>query len=460
MISFAQIRRAVRLPFNAGGRHFLWVQFFYRGQAWCTIAARWYRATLSRHKRVVMVVGTYGKTTTTRATAAALDLPVDGWLDSSANSLGEVAWSILRQPPWRRRAAIETGIAGPGRMAGYAATLRPQIVVVTCLGIEHLQSFRDTEHLRDEKAAAVRALAPTGIAVLNADDPHVRWMATQTRARVITYGFQPGCDVTATACELDWPHGMRLTVTARGQTHVIPTRLLGRHSTYAILAAFSVGLAEGIPPASLVDRLTRLSSTPGRLELIPLPSGAHALCDDYKSGVETLHAAFDFLATLPAPRKFIVLGGIDSPPNPQGPAYHEIGEHARRVADTVIVLGSSQIRRLYRSVLGQPAAPGDRLQRHEYVAHVGEAVQLLARELRPGDVVLIKGRTEQHLARVALALAGRDVRCAVDACRLTLLFCRNCPLLPRPSPLGGLRRDERVVALPHLPIVAPPPPPR
>jgi UDP-N-acetylmuramoyl-tripeptide--D-alanyl-D-alanine ligase len=34
----------------------------------------------------------------------------------------------------------------------------------------------------------VRALPPEGIALLNGDDPHVRWMAGQAAARVITFG--------------------------------------------------------------------------------------------------------------------------------------------------------------------------------------------------------------------------------------------------------------------------------
>jgi hypothetical protein len=62
-----------------------------------------------------------------------------------------------------------------------------------------------------------------------------------------------------------------------------------------------------------------------------------------------------------------------------------------------------------------------------------EAVELLRNELGPGDVVLIKGRNEQRLARAALALAGRTVRCRRETCDMDFVFCEQCPLLVKES---------------------------
>lgn len=452
MITPAQFLRLFRLPFSHGGRNALFWQVVTRGHAFCHAAARVYRATLARRKRVVMVVGSYGKTTTTRATAAVLGEPLDRWLDVNANCLGLVAWSLLRQPPWRRYTAIEAGIGKPDTMRRYAATLRPQIVIVTCVGSEHLQSFRDQDHLRHEKAEAVRALSPTGTAILNADDPNVLWMATQTRARILLYGFAATADVRATSCTLDWPHGMTVTIAVGGESFELRTSLWGRNSAYALLAAVTVAIAEGLPPAVAVTRLSTLSPTPGRLKIAPLPDGAFVLCDDYKGTVETVFAAFDALDALPAPRKFIVIGGLDSPRDPQRASYRAVAEHAARVADHVIVVGPSYVERIYAPTLNRLIARDGRMRRFDYAAHLPEALQLLRAELRPGDVVLLKGQGQQHLSRLMLALQGREVRCLVDACRLHLQFCFDCPYLSRPGPIGGLRRDERIVSNPLNPI--------
>jgi hypothetical protein len=58
-------------------------------------------------------------------------------------------------------------------------------------------------------------------------------------------------------------------------------------------------------------------------------------------------------------------------------------------------------------------------------------VKFLRRELRPGDVALIKGRAAQKLERIALALEDRPVRCRLIACRVQSIQCDHCPMLLR-----------------------------
>lgn len=446
MITRAQLRRLLRLPFSHAGRNFLWWTLVDRGQRWCHRAARLHRATLARRKRVIMVVGTYGKTTTTRAVAAVLGLPVDRWLDYNANCLGLVAWSLLRQPPWRRHAAIEVGIGEPDTMRIHARTLRPQVVVVACIASEHQQSFRDREHLRNEKADAVRSLGAEGVAVLNADDPNVLWMATQTRARVIRYGFDPTAEVRAMAWSPDGLGGTTFTLAVGGEEFVVRSRLLGRPAVSTLLAAVAVAVAEDVAPAEAVERLARLAPTPSRLESVALPGGGVVLCDDYKSSLETVHAAIDLLAECEARRRVIVLGGLDSPPAPQRVAYREVAAHAGRVADHVILVGHG--RDLYRPELKRRLQGPEPLARLDEVERVGDVVRLLEGSLGEGCVVLIKGRTQQHLRRVLLALQGRKIGCAVDGCRLHLQFCDDCPLLEKPGRVGGIRQDDRIVETP------------
>jgi len=60
-----------------------------------------------------------------------------------------------------------------------------------------------------------------------------------------------------------------------------------------------------------------------------------------------------------------------------------------------------------------------------------KAAELLRKELRPGDVVLIKGRDTQCLSRITLALTGRKVRCDIDFCDTRAVYCETCPILER-----------------------------
>jgi hypothetical protein len=94
-----------------------------------------------------------------------------------------------------------------------------------------------------------------------------------------------------------------------------------------------------------------------------------------------------------------------------------------------LIVGSKTIFDLYRPSLVVAGLARDRI---DHVRHAHDAVELLRDELAAGDVVLIKGRWQQALGRVGLALAGRDVQCRADPCPFKRMLCDVCPFLDQP----------------------------
>jgi UDP-N-acetylmuramyl pentapeptide synthase len=178
------------------------------------------------------------------------------------NALTSVASALLRIRRSQRRAVIEVGINLRGQMERYARMIRPDIVVATSVGGEHEIEIGAFEDIRNEKSRMVRALRPSGVAVLNGDDPNVMWMAGQTGARIVTYGFGASCDVRASDLRLDWPHGSRVRVVAFGDEREVAVRLIGRHLIYPVLAAIAVAHVEGLDLDATLASLQSLSPTP------------------------------------------------------------------------------------------------------------------------------------------------------------------------------------------------------
>ncbi len=386
-----------------------------------------YRLSGARNTRVVAIVGSYGKTTTTQAVAAALGRGSGPARNRNYSSY--LAAATLRIRPHDRHAVFEVGISRPGQMDGYARLLRPDVAVVTSIGSEHNRRLGGLERTRAEKAPMVRVLPRSGLAVLNRDDPNVRWMAGQTQARVRTFGFGAKSDVRASEARLDWPRGTTFRLEAAGQTRLVRMRLIGRHMAYPILAAVAVALEEGLRLDELLPRLEALAPVPGRLEVVTLANGALLLRDDCKSTVETIDAALNVLAQVPARRRMVVLGEIDDPPGSVWPHYRRVGERVGRVATRAVIVGTEESFRHYAAGARQAGSGADAM------VHAGpnvrSAIELLRRELGPGDVVLIKGRWGQRLGRVALALAGRRVNCDITYCSLRTGRCARCPMLER-----------------------------
>lgn len=407
------------------GRKHLWIAALRRLWPLLQRLAMIYRRFALRRTRLVVVIGSFGKTTTARAISVAL-----GGADQDVNSYNfksGVAMAVLKTPPWRRFAVIEAGIDGVGQIIRYAKIIRPDVAVVTCVGSEHNRSLGNLQSTRNEKVKILAGLPPRGVAVLNGDDPNVRWMAAQTQNRIITFGFGETNQVRASDITLSWPKGTQFKVHANGKTCEISMRLLGRHMVYPILAAIATALAEGFPLEQILPPLQTLCPTPGRLEPIRLPNGALILRDDFKSSLETIHAALDLFSQIPAKRRMVVLGEVSEPPGSQGPIYREIGERIASIASRAIFIGGNFQR--YAAGVRRGGLPSSSMMDAE--RSVLKAVELLREDLRPGDVVLIKGCDTQRLDRITLALIGRKVRCDIDFCDTRAVRCKTCPMLER-----------------------------
>ncbi|MCP5113596.1 MAG: hypothetical protein GY953_22415, partial [bacterium] len=212
-----------------------------------------YRRTIARRTSIITIVGSYGKTTTARSIDAALG--EQARFSRHGNHKKGVVNAILSLRRADRWLVMEVGIDDKGQMGPMARTSRPDVTVVTSIGTEHLRSLGTIETTRTEKADMVRALRPSGHAVLNGDDPNVRWMAGQTRAKIVTYGMGEDNDVRATDVQFDWPNGMCFRLHTRGETRDLRTRLIGRHMVYPVLAAVAVALTQGCSLDEFVPRL-------------------------------------------------------------------------------------------------------------------------------------------------------------------------------------------------------------
>ncbi len=419
--TFSELRQLLRTPV---GR---WVvRRAVTNRAWpiLRVLARHYRRWCLRQTCVIAVVGSYGKTTTTRATIAALG--EDPSRRHRSNALAQVALALLKTSPRDRYRVLEVGIDGPGLMKHHARTVGPDLVVVTSIGSEHHRSLGTLEVTRDEKAYMVRSLGEEGIAVLNGDDPNVAWMRSQTQARIVTFGRNPDNDVILSDIRLAWPTGMRFRARAGAEEQEMAVRLLGLPMVYAAGAAVATAWSLGHPIDRIGQRLSRLAPTPGRLEKIELGNGAIMIRDDVKSSLETVDAALDLLGEIPARRKLVVMGDISEPPGSQGPIYRRIGQRMAETASLLVVVGGGHQR--FAAGARRGGLSGEAVI--DAKRSIRAAVDAIDTALQPGDVVLVKGRDTQKLERVALSLMGADCRCDIPFCDAKIR-CDACPMLGR-----------------------------
>ena len=417
---------AVRLLRTKHGRERLVLGVAARAPRALHRLARSYRRHAIRRTRIIAVVGSFGKTTATRAIFAALGNlhpRFIGWNCGTA-----LPAALLRIRPGSRYGVIETAITGRDQMQGHAELVRPDLTVVTAIGSEHHNSLGTLETTRSEKARMVEALPASGTAVLNAEDPNVLWMQTRTKASVITYGTGASATVRATEIDASRMDGVRFRLHIGTETRAVRTRLIGAQMVYPVLAACAVAVTEGLDMDRVLRNLQHLEPTPNRLQPLPHSSGAWILLDAYKAAEETIETALDVLEALSAERRIVVIGDVEEPRGSQGPLYRALGLRISEVADRVVFVGGKT--NFNRLKVGTAAGGLPRERLWNVRGNPLEAARLLEEELRPGDVVLIKGRCTQHLARIAHSLSGREVGCLIRTCPHRY-DCLSCPQLRR-----------------------------
>ncbi|MEV4755512.1 UDP-N-acetylmuramoyl-tripeptide--D-alanyl-D-alanine ligase [Micromonospora sp. NPDC049559] len=356
------------------------------------------RAVLDRLPALTVVglTGSSGKTTTKDLIAqlAARLGPTVAPPGSFNNELGH-PYTALQAGPRTRYLVLEKGARGIGHVRYLCEIAPPRIGVVLNVGVSHIGEFGSQDAIAIAKGELVEALPEDGVAVLNADDPRVRAMATRTRARVVRYGEADYADVRAVDVTLDERGRPSYTLVVRGSSagadFTAPVRLglSGAHQVGNSLAAAAVALELGMSPADLPAALgeLRLVST-RRMDVFDRADGVTVIDDSYNANPASTAVALRALAEVGRGRRTLAVLGYMA----------ELGEFERDGHEEVGRLAAELgVDRLF--VVGEPAAPihdgASSVQTwggmSVLVTDQAAAVEALSGELRPGDVVLVKG---------------------------------------------------------------------
>ena len=367
------------------------------------LAAAW-RSALA-DTVVVGITGNVGKTTTKLMAASVLRARyrVHAAESNYNNEIG-VPLCLLSLGPEVERAVIEMGMYTTGEIADLARWARPRTGVVLNVGPVHLESAGSLERIARAKRELVEALPAGGHAILNVDDPRVEQMAAHTAARVWRLGLGEDADVRAVDVESRGRDGFAFTLVTSGAAGEASRRVRvptpGVHLVPNVLAAAAVGLADGLTLDEVACALAGLAPGP-RLLMRELPGGVTLLDDSYSAGPAATLAALDLLSELPG-RRIALLGDMRELGELSPSLHRDVGRRAGAVVDVLYTVG--ELGRAIGEAALEGGAPKGAV-RHQRSAP--EAAEALAGELRPGDVLLIKGSRALALERVVEALAGR-----------------------------------------------------
>jgi len=255
--------------------------------------------------------------------------------------------------------------------------------VFTNLTREHLDYHHTLEDYFKAKAKLAGYLAPTGLEVVNADDP--AWQRLPHRHRRVTFGERDGSDVSARKVVVDGT-GARFDLITPTGSAAARLPLLGRFNVTNALGVAASAWGMGVPVEEIVERLATAPQVPGRMERIA--ERPCTILRDYSHKPDALERALESVRPLTRGRIILVFGaGGDRDRGKRAP----MGEIAVRLADVAIVTSDNPSTEDPERILDEVES-GMQGKPHHRRTDRREAIALALELARPGDTVVLAGK--------------------------------------------------------------------
>lgn len=344
--------------------------------------AAYYRSTLSIP--VIGISGSVGKTSTKEMIAAVLGQKYKV-LKTEGNFNNEIGLplTILRIREEHQAAILEMGISDFGEMTRLARMARPNICVLTNIGLCHLENLKDRDGILKAKTEMFDLAQPGAQIIVNGDDDKLITLKKTRRPAPIFFGLNSSHDLYAENIENLGLSGTRCTFVTKAGRFPALIPIPGRHMVYNALAGTAVGLALNLTLCEIQAGIESLRPVSGRNHLIHT-AGWDILDDCYNANPVSMCASLDVL-TNALGRKVALLGDMGELGENEKLLHYNVGCHAGEAGiDAVFLVGE----------LSRETEAGVRARNPEAcVRHFdtkGELMKALPLLLCKGDSILVK----------------------------------------------------------------------
>ncbi|MGW2487752.1 UDP-N-acetylmuramoyl-tripeptide--D-alanyl-D-alanine ligase [Streptomyces sp. NPDC001606] len=353
---------------------------------------------------LVALTGSAGKTSTKDLIAQVLrrKAPTVFTPGSLNNEIG-LPLTALTATEETRFLVLEMGARGIGHIRYLTGLTPPKIGLVLNVGSAHIGEFGGREQIAQAKGELVEALPEDGAAILNADDPLVRAMASRTKAKVLLFGESAEADVRAENVRLTDSGQPSFRLHTPSGASDVTMRLYGEHHVSNALAAAAVAHELGMSAEEIATALSEAGSlSRWRMEVTERPDGVTIVNDAYNANPESMRAALRALAAMGRGRRTWAVLGKMAELGDEALAEHDaVGRLAVRLnVSKLVAVGGNEASWLQLGAYNE----GSWGEESVHVSDAQAAIDLLRSELRPGDVVLVKASRSVGLESVAQAL--------------------------------------------------------
>lgn len=287
---------------------------------------------LKEHKelKIIGITGSYGKTSTKNIIYSVLKEKYSTVMTpKSYNTTLGVTKTIREEiKPYTEVFVCEMGASRIGDIKEICNIVKPDISVITSIGVQHLSTFKKLENIIKEKFKIVEMAKDSAMVVLNMDNDNIKnnYLKYVKDRSVLKYSLNSNeknyvKNITMTE------NGSVFDVVLDGEIINIETRLLGKHNIYNILCAVVIAKKLGMKNDDIKKAIKKIKPIEHRLELKYMNS-ILVLDDSFNSNPEGSKMAIECLDSFKDKYKVLVTPGMVELGSKEEKLNKKFGEYA------------------------------------------------------------------------------------------------------------------------------------
>lgn len=348
--------------------------------------AGYYRRKLGL--KIIGVTGSNGKTSTKDLIAAVLSTKYKVFKTKGNfnNEIG-VPLMLFELDESYDAAVIEMGMSNLGEIHNLAKAARPDMAVITNIGISHIENLKTRQNILRAKMEITDFFDNNNLLIVNGSDD---FLCNVESERFDIYKVGRGNSEYSIVDEEYTLDSTRFTTIIDGEKESFTIPLLGRHNIFNTLLALCVGRKMNVTAEDMRKGIPNLEATSMRLDTIKTDD-LLIINDCYNSSPSSVKVALDFMENINDCRKVAILGTMKELGDESRNAHNEIGRYAKEKGiDMVLACGD----------YCEDIAEGFGNKNIIIYQDITELMSDLRNKIKQGDCILVKASRSMKFERI------------------------------------------------------------
>lgn len=353
---------------------------------------------------IVAITGSVGKTSTKDMIHSVLSNKFNTFktMGNFNNEIG-LPLTVFKMTSENKVGVIEMGMSNFGEISRLTDIVRPDVAVITNIGISHIENLKSQENILKAKLEILEGMEEGGTVILNGDDPLLWGLRGTLPYELLYYGIKnKECELVAENIN-GFSDSTVFEFVINEERYTAEIKVPGAHHVYNALSAILVGTQYGMSGSEIIEGIGDF--VPGGMRQNIVRTDKYTIIKDcYNASPASMRSGLNVLGVIEPKteggRKIAVLGNMLELGDFAVDSHKNVGKWVKEEKIDCLVTVGDMAKNI---ATGAVDAGFDRDKIYKYDTNA-EAISGLEQILREGDCILIKGSRGMRLEEIADAL--------------------------------------------------------